>query len=272
MTNSSIIFYEYFYYCSLCKQDLGKEDIKFHEDHKNKLIEFNKFHIDDDIKIIKEILLDDVINNNRNFKIMNKKHNLKEKIEMIIKEFKTATNYNLIKNIKNIINFFKIRIKSKNELIDLINKALENKDINIIDQNEENTYKESTLEEISIIDIEKSNLYNLNEFCLPQLKDKFKNLIELSLINNNIRNIEPLLNINLTSLKTLNFLMNKIGDDMIKCVEKLNLPNLKELIFDNNNFTNYDIFPAIQHFYKLELFNINSNGFTGEINKENLKI
>jgi hypothetical protein len=271
MTNSSIIFYEYFYYCSLCKQDLSKEDIKFHEDHKNKLIEFNKFHIDDDIKIIKEILLDDVINNNRNFKIMNKKHNLKEKIEMIIKEFKTATNYNLIKNIKNIINFFKIRIKSKNELIDLINKALENKDINIIDQNEENIYKESTLEEISIIDIEKSNLYNLNEFCLPQLKDKFKNLIELSLINNNIRNIEPLLNINLTSLKTLNFLMNKIGDDMIKCVEKLNLPNLKELIFDNNNFTNYDIFPAIQHFYKLELFNINSNGFTGEINKENLK-
>ena len=83
MTNSSIIFYEYFYYCSLCKQDLSKEDIKFHEDHKNKLIEFNKFHIDDDIKIIKEILLDDVINNNRNFKIMNKKHNLKEKILLI---------------------------------------------------------------------------------------------------------------------------------------------------------------------------------------------
>ena len=38
ITNSSIIFYECDFYCNLCKQDLGKEDIKFHEDHKNKLI------------------------------------------------------------------------------------------------------------------------------------------------------------------------------------------------------------------------------------------
>ena len=40
ITNSSIIFYECDFYCNLCKQDLGKEDIKFHEDHKNRIIEY----------------------------------------------------------------------------------------------------------------------------------------------------------------------------------------------------------------------------------------
>ena len=195
---------------------------------------------------------------------------LKEKIEMIIKDLKQHYNtYNLIKNIKNILNFFKIRIKSRCELKEYIDKAKKNKDT--ISQTEDNIYKESTLEEIRIIDIEKSNLYNLNEFCCEQIKDKYKNLLELRLVNNNIRNIEPLLNINLTNLKILNLQLNKLGDEMIECVEKLELPNLIELIFDNNNFTNYDIFQAIQHFDKLEIFNINSNGFTGEIYKENLK-
>ena len=53
----SILNFEYICYCKLCEKDLGKEDIKDHEIHKDKMVYFNTFHVDDDIKNINEILL-----------------------------------------------------------------------------------------------------------------------------------------------------------------------------------------------------------------------
>ena len=61
--------------------------------------------------------------------------------------------------------------------------------------------------------------------------------------------------------------MNKIGDDMIDCIKKLNLPNLKHFILENNNFTNFEFFHAVEHFAKLELLDISSNPFEENIDE-----
>ena len=74
------------------------------------------------------------------------------------------------------------------------------------------------------------------------LKNNLGNLIELDLLYNNINDIGPLLKVDLRKLEVLNLAYNKLSDEMIPKIKELQLPEL------NNNFTNYDIFKALQNF------------------------
>lgn len=271
-TENSIIHYgKYKYYCVMCNKDMDDEQYNEHKhkhEHELKIIDFDKLNLKQDIRIINEILLNDEKNSIRNFKKMNTDDKLKKLIEIIINAIENDPNYNLIKNLKYIINFFKMTIYTRSELEEFINKAKKNKYID--NQIEDNKYKDSILEDIRIIDIKKSNLNNLKDCFCKELENNFTNLLELSLTINNINNIEPLLSVNLTNLEKLSFDLNKLDDRNIIYIKKLNLPNLKVFLLGNNNFTNYDIFEAIQHFEKLEEFDIDSNCFNDDIHKENL--
>ena len=64
---------------------------------------------------------------------------------------------------------------------------------------------------------------------------------------------------------------NKLGNEIINDLEKLNTPNLKDLSLENNNLKDYLIFRALQHFKNLQKVDLGSNGFTIEkININNL--
>ena len=253
------------YYCEKCKEDL-KENDDLHLDHEYMIVNYNKYITEDDINNIKEFLLDNQKNNNKNYKKMNYNGNLDKLIKIILETYEKKPNYILINNIKNILNFFKIKIYSVNDLEQYKNKIKkEEKE----EKEENNEYQESTIEEIRIIFIEISNFYDLSQLNSRELK--LNNLIKLYLINNNINDITPLLKINLQNLEILSFKMNKIGDNMIDCIKNLDLPNLKQFIFENNNFTNFAFFHAVEHFKKLELLDISSNPFEENVDEKLLE-
>ena len=58
---------------------------------------------------------------------------------------------------------------------------------------------------------------------------------------------------------------------MIPKIKELQLPELKKLYLASNNFTNYDIFKALQNFKNLENFNIKSNRFIYNRDKNKYK-
>ena len=245
-------------YCAKCHKDLTTENDNDHKSHENLLLYFNKYISEDDIKNIWELLLNSNNNNNNNYKQMNTDGKLDMLIKIIVDNYENNPNYILFNNIWNILNFFKIKINSENEL-----EEYKNKNKNKIIEN--NTYQESTIEEIKIIQIVQSYFNDLKKLDSPELN--LINLIELILENNNIDDISPLLKINLINLEKLSFKMNKIGDNMIDCIKELHLPKLKNFILENNNFTNFEFFHAIEHFKNLEDLDISSNPFEENIDK-----
>ena len=172
--------------------------------------------------------------------------------------YKMNPNYRFIQFFKNIVNFFNLKktITSKTVLETLLNRHQQEKENNI-DNNENNNYREYNIEDMEKINIEKSGFFHLEKIFLPNTN--LSNILELELENNNISNIQPLLRVNLTNLEKLNLKLNKIGDNMIKVINKLKLPKLKIFILELNNFTHFNIFHAIELFTNLEIFNISSN-------------
>ena len=260
----------YINYCNLCDIYLDNEDSNKHpKAHKKYFIVFEKLNTAHDIRIIEEMLLDEEINNNKKFKTMNKNNKLKKIIDILINDYEyNEKNLIIINNIKNILNHFKIKINYLYELEDYIKETNPNKNIkNNINDHE---YKQSSLEEIRVIELNGANNNDiLNKLCCNEIKNKLVNLLELTLMNSNLNDIKPLLNVNFKNLKLLNLELNKLSDDMIDIIKDLKFPELKELKLENNNFTNYDIFKSIQSFKKLENFNIKSNRFiyNGDKNK-----
>ena len=69
----------------------------------------------------------------------------------------------------------------------------------------------------------------MEKLCCNELKDKLGNIIQLNLMNSNIYNIKPLLNVFWPKLEGLSLKSNKLGDDSIYYLQKLNMPNLEQL-------------------------------------------
>ncbi len=195
-------------YCRHCNIDLDDKSKNDHEEHMDKVINYKELNADDDIKIIKELILNENKKNNR-YKELNKDGILKFIIELIIEDFPLLKCYNLIQSIKNIIDYFNIRIYSIAELEEFIEQAKSNK-------KRENIY-DKDFSEIRIIHLDGTDNNNiLEKLCCNELKDKLENITQLKLMRCNLNNIKPLLNADLPNLEILNLVSNKLGDGIIK--------------------------------------------------------
>ena len=249
-------------YCRKCEIDLEDRNKNDHADHSDKIIDFKKLNVHVDVKIINDLLLDDNKNNNIKFKEMNKNGILKEKIQTIIHDYNIGINYNLIKSIKNIIEYFKLKVYSIAELEVYIESVKSNK-------KNKNTY-DNDFENTRIINLEGSDNNNiLEKLCCNELKDKLGNIIQLNLMNSNIYNIKPLLKVYRPNLEGLSLKSNKLRDDAINDLKKLNMPKLEELSLENNNLKDYIIFKVLENLKYLKKVDLGSNGFTNE--KINIK-
>ena len=109
----------------MCNKDMDDEQYNEHKHkhkHELKIIDFDKLNLKQDIRIINEILLNDEKNSIRNFKKMNTDDKLKKLIEIIINAIENDPNYNLIKNLKYIINFFKMTIYTRRKCLCFLQK------------------------------------------------------------------------------------------------------------------------------------------------------
>ena len=122
---------------------------------------------------------------------------------------------------------------------------------------------------------------NINDEKLKYLsKKKYPNLEQLILASNNIKNIEPLINIKFDKLQILDLKNNKISDikplgkigfpkltslnlmknniSDISILEKMNSIELKELLLNNNEIKDIKVLEKVKC-PKLEILNLNSN-------------
>ena len=99
------------------------------------------------------------------------------------------------------------------------------------------------------INIMRSNFNDISELCKLDLFS----LEKLSLRDNCISDIKPLINAKFKNIKVIEFNINKIGDDNIPHLFKLKFEKLEEFNLYSNNFTDPSIF-----------------GFKNDENKENL--
>ena len=131
------------------------------------------------------------------------------------------------------------------------------------------------LEELFIQDdknnqlINSINLKQINLDISRLCKINLINLKELSLCDNNISNIEPLINATFIDLKNLDLSKNKLDNDNIPYIKKFKFAELISLNLFSNDFTDFEIFKAVEKFKKLkglsiglnklEIFNIDIN-------------
>ena len=118
-------------------------------------------------------------------------------------------------------------------------------------------YNNKYHENIKSIEIIKCNFNDISIFQ----KTNFINLELLSLSNNNITNIEPLINMKAPELKSLNLSSNKITDDYIYIFPSLNFPKLIFLSLARNFIHKHDIFGYFKKYKNLQTLYLGSNKF-----------
>ena len=223
-----ITFSLYTSYCRHCNIDLDGSNKNDHIEHKEKVIDYKKLITDDDKEIIRELNE----NNNKRYEKLNKDGRLKEIIELIINDFELFKCYNLIQSIKNIIDYFNIKVNSITELEEFIEQAKSNKE-------SENIY-DKDFSDIRIIHLEGSDHNNiLEKLCCNELKDKLGNITQLKLKNCNLNHFQPLLNVDLPNLETLHLVSNKLGNEIINRKVRIVNHTYREIIFLQEYFKHY---------------------------------
>lgn len=168
---------------------------------------------------------------------------LKSIISIIINDYKQEKNYHLYMSIKNLAEYF------KNHQPDL---AIDNSlpEFCITSPNELESSENVT----------KVVIY---QYCfdLNKLNIKLPNLIELSLKNNNIFNVEILIICDFPNLEKLYLDNNKIDDNIYHYMKDMKFEKLKEFSLKQNYLTEYKIFEEISVFKNLKTFDISSNRF-----------
>ena len=203
----------------------------------------------------------------------NIEYNIIEKIlflfSVIIKDFKYYPNYSHFKIFQNALAFFKIFF-SKSENNNIIESLEIEKKLIItykksLDQNMNNIHS------IIEINIMRSNFNDISELCKLDLFS----LEKLSLRDNCISDIKPLINAKFKNIKVIEFNINKIGDDNIPHLFKLKFEELKEFNLYSNNFTDPSIFgfkndDNIENLPNLEVFYIGNNKIDWKLQKDKI--
>lgn len=249
------------YYCNDCKKhqckecrfiDLSKEKCK----HKN-CIDFIQIECDikDQIKEIKELIdssnikdksCDDIL-----FQILDAFQSFQKFVDILINHYKKFKHYSIIKSISNLYG-----ILSKG------NKKKEREEYEMDATKVFSPFRLNPDETEKITEIKFSNFcVNMNIF---KKNFDFRNLIKLSLKNNNISDISILKECNFENLLKINLNTNQLGDKMIYIIAEIKAPKLKSLNLSFNYFTDFKLFKAIEHF-PLEVFKLETNQFNEEV-------
>ena len=248
-------------FCKLCINEHLNDDIVNFDDL--------RFEIEENIQNLIKIFklnenIDDIDDiDNLDFSFVEIK-NIRILINMIINDYKRFPNYNIIKNIKKIHQISEHFIKTENKNLDELNmeKILNIKYIHELEELFIQDDKNNQL--INSINLKQINL-DISRLC----KINLINLKELSLCDNNISNIEPLINATFIDLKNLDLSKNKLDNDNIPYIKKFKFAELISLNLFSNDFTDFEIFKAVEKFKKLkglsiglnklEIFNIDIN-------------
>ena len=268
------------YYCEDCESNICSECIgEVHINHT--LIDFNGDYItkvintinDNEAKIINEkdsnsinnefsLVLDNLLEKDRiNINLL---FNL---LKYLIIMFKEYSCYNYYKSIINVIekisNLYKELINNnknkKNNIdniyikkIDELDKIIKKKIRYPRELNSNCDYEKI----LSINVIKKSfDIKIIEEFRTKKLE----NLEKISLRENNLKSIEPLINIEFPNLKYLNLGKNRLDNKNIEYLCSLNVKNLKYLNIFENNITDPQVFHIPSHLKTIKLFYLGCN-------------
>ena len=161
--------------------------------------------------------------------------------------------YNIHKTIYSIYEFI-ININKNDKVINnnqssIYDKTEINELINIKEKSEFNfLYDNKYHKRIQSIEIIKCNL---NDISILQKANLIK-LELLTLSNNNIVSIDPLLTMNTPCLRALNLSSNKITADYIYVFKSMNFPNLNFLSLARNFIHNHNIFTYFEKYENLQ--------------------
>ena len=248
---------KYVAYCGDCLNDLCEncfaQKDESHLEHTT--LRFPNLN-DLKIKLICENLLRD--------KYEEDKNDNKELIKVIDSILFSYNNYPCFTNLKNINNLliFLCKIKEKNEEIkskkemELYYKINRLRELKNIIKND--YYKINKIESITIF---AQNFYDLNILKINESNISYNKLSILDLRQNNISDISSLSSINFPELINLNLSINRLSNESIDDLIKLNnnCPKLGILDLSNNAFTEYKLLESCQKFLNLKKLNIGYN-------------
>ena len=186
--------------------------------------------------------------------------------DIIIDDFKSITdiiiynfiaypcisNYNNLKNYELYLDELKKPQIKNTEEIKIFLKLRNSRELNNIILNHKDQ-----INNIESIIIEKKIFFNLERLQI----NEYKNLITLSLINNNISNIKALEKTKFPELEKLILSINRLSDDSLDIIHNLykNMPKLSSLNLSRNNFRKYELLKGWENFPNLKLLYLGIN-------------
>ena len=272
----------YCYYCKRCKKNLCRKCIREKNEHKgHQILLFDELmnETDKKIKFIKEKFY---LNSNsfesqssdfleeKNRNKIQKNNDIMKLMNVIFNDYNSKTNYSHFQIIMNFAQFID-DMNQKNSKD--INELSLNKEVKILDLRELKRHSHNP-ELIIKITIENNNFNDLTELC----KMNLINLKHLKLRENNISNLEPLVKAKFKNIKKINLAVNKIGDNNIEYLCKLDFIKLEFLNLYGNSLTDFKFFEIFnnKNLYSLKKLYIGSNLFSNSktdiiFNSYNLK-
>jgi len=236
---------KFIYYCEMCNTSLCRKCLredKAHNNHSILIFDMLMNEADEKIEFIKEKFylnsqhFDNETSNflDDNLDKLIKFANFTKFINALINDYNNYTCYSHFLIISNLFQFLENLIKNNNNDA----QALELKEeihINNINNLNLNNNKADL---ITSITLNNCNIFDIEIFCEANLI----NLKILNLRNNCISSIKLLSSSKFKNIESLDFSVNKIGDDNIKYFSQLDFKKLNFLNLYKNNFTNFKLF------------------------------
>jgi len=236
---------KFLYYCEMCNTSLCRKCLredKAHNNHSILIFDMLMNEADEKIEFIKEKFylnsqhFDNETSNflDDNLDKLIKFANFTKFINALINDYNNYTCYSHFLIISNLFQFLENLIKNNNNDA----QALELKEeihINNINNLNLNNNKADL---ITSITLNNCNIFDIEIFCEANLI----NLKILNLRNNCISSIKLLSSSKFKNIESLDFSVNKIGDDNIKYFSQLDFKKLNFLNLYKNNFTNFKLF------------------------------
>ena len=263
---------KFLYYCEMCNTPLCRKCLRETKDHNNHsplIFDMLMNEADEKIEFIKEkfyLNSPHFDNESSNFLDDNldkliKYANFTKFINALIYDYNNYTCYSHFSIISNLYQFLEKLNKNNNNDI----QALELKEeIHINNMNNLNLINNKA-ELVTSINLNNCNIFDIKIFCEANLF----NLKNLNLSNNCISSIKLLSSSKFKNIESLDFSVNKIGDDNIKYFSQLEFKNLNFLNLYKNNFTDFKLFELCnnKNLKSLKKLYVGSNQFkNSEVN------
>ena len=236
---------KFLYYCEMCNILLCRKCLRENKDHNNHsplIFDMLMNEADEKIEFIKEkfyLNSHHFDNESSNFLDDNldkliKYANFTKFINALVNDYNNYTCYSHFLIISKLYQFLENLNKNNNDDI----QALELKEeIHINNMNNLNLIN-SKVDLVTSIILINCNIFDIKIFCEANLI----NLKILNLSNNCISSIKLLSSSKFKNIESLDFSVNKIGDDSIKYFSQLEFKKLNFLNLYKNNFTDFKLF------------------------------